>query len=139
MTDARCNGLHHVNIRVPAREIASLVRFYEDMVGLRVGPRPPFDSPGVWLYAGDAAIVHLSECRSGETLPPLGDRQSGVGHVALGCSGFASMAARLDAHGLEYRVTEVPLTRQRQIFLRDPAGVGVELIFDLGEAADLAR
>jgi hypothetical protein len=28
-------------------------------------------------------------------------------------------------------VTEVPLTRQRQIFFRDPSGVGVELIFPL--------
>jgi glyoxylase I family protein len=89
----------------------------------------------VWLYAGESAVVHLSECRDGESLPGLGQRQSAFNHVALECIGFAAMAARLKSAGVAFRVTEVPLTAQRQIFFADPSGVGVELIFPLEEPA----
>ena len=41
------------------------------------------------------------------------------------------MRARLDEIGIAYRVADVPLTRTRQIFLKDPAGNGVELNFEL--------
>jgi len=125
----------HVNIRVAAEEIPALSVFYVDVVGLRVGPRPPFRSPGVWLYAGEDPIVHLSQCRSGETIPPLAERRSAFSHVALDCEGFAETAARLERQGIEFRATEVPLTQQRQIFFSDPSGVGIELLFALDEDA----
>jgi catechol 2,3-dioxygenase-like lactoylglutathione lyase family enzyme len=126
-----CNGVHHVNIRVPADEIPALSRFYSEIVGLKVGTRPPFRSRGVWLYAGEDAVVHLSECRPGETLPPATKRKSGFNHVALDCSGFDAMVARLTAEDIAFHVTDVPLTGQRQIFISDPSGVGVELIYAL--------
>jgi glyoxylase I family protein len=75
--------------------------------------------------------VHLSQCRPGETVPPVAERRSGFGHVALDCTGFVAIIGRLEANGVRFRVTEVPLTRQRQIFFMDPSGVGVELIFPL--------
>jgi len=52
-------------------------------------------------------------------------------HVAFTCADFESMRARLEKLGVKYRVADVPLTRQRQIFARDPAGNGVELNFEL--------
>jgi glyoxylase I family protein len=125
----------HVNIRVPPEEIAALSAFYVEFVGLRVGPRPPFKSPGVWLYAGEDPIVHLSQLRPDETIPPLAERASAFNHVAFACAGFAAAAARLAARGIGFRVTEVPLTQQRQIFFRDPSGVGIELLFALDEDA----
>src|SRR5689334_18058758 len=41
-------------------------RFFEEVLGLRVGPRPDFDFPGYWLYAGDRDVVHLVETDSGK-------------------------------------------------------------------------
>ena len=32
-------------------------RFYSEVVGLKVGPRPALSFPGVWLYAGEQPIV----------------------------------------------------------------------------------
>ena len=30
------------------------------MLGLRTGPRPPFDFEGLWIYVGDVAVVHVA-------------------------------------------------------------------------------
>ena len=32
-----------------------------DVVGLTVGERPPFQSFGYWLYAGEKNVLHLTE------------------------------------------------------------------------------
>jgi catechol 2,3-dioxygenase-like lactoylglutathione lyase family enzyme len=50
--------LHHVNIRTT--DLDATQKFYEDVVGLEVGPRPPFGNPGVWLYAEGHPWVHVS-------------------------------------------------------------------------------
>jgi glyoxylase I family protein len=46
------------------------------------------------------------------------------------------MRARLDALGIAYRSADVPMTRQRQLFLKDPAGNGVELNFPMADDAN---
>ena len=33
--------------------------FYNTILGLAVGTRPNFNFPGLWLYSGDAAILHV--------------------------------------------------------------------------------
>ena len=43
--------LAHFSIRTSRLEESK--RFYVDILGLRVGYRPPLDFPGVWLYQGD--------------------------------------------------------------------------------------
>ena len=126
-------AVHHINFRVSAAEVQRLSQFYCDIVGLRVGPRPPFRSAGLWLYAGDAAIVHLVEAE-GSSLPPVEERRSAIDHVAFACEGLPDAVARLAAHGIAYTVAEVPMTGEAQLFFRDPAGVGVELNFAAQES-----
>ena len=46
-------SLNHVSIR--SADLAACERFYCGLLGLAVGPRPPFPFPGLWLYAGDTA------------------------------------------------------------------------------------
>jgi catechol 2,3-dioxygenase-like lactoylglutathione lyase family enzyme len=131
-------GLHHFNLRVSADELAALRDFYVEVVGLSVGPRPPFDSIGTWLYAGSTAILHLTQMNSGETVAPGSPsalpeareaRRSAFDHIALACTGLDDYLVRLDRHGIEYTRTEVPSRGQVQLFFRDPSGVAVELIF----------
>ena len=50
-------------------------------------------------------------------------------HVAFTCENFAAMHAALTAAGIAHEIEDVPLTGQRQIFFRDPAGNGIELNF----------
>ncbi|KND54312.1 hypothetical protein BPUN_4579 [Candidatus Paraburkholderia kirkii] len=49
--------LDHVTIVAPACE--ANMRFFVDVAGMRVGPRPPFGVGGYWLYLGSRPAVHL--------------------------------------------------------------------------------
>ena len=121
-------GLGHINLRAPAETIERLRRFYIDVIGLSEGHRPVFrsGSSGWWLYAGDRAVLHLSIARNGGA----DDQPSGVfNHVAFDCADLEATRARLDAAGIEYETDVVDELHQTQLFLTDPAGIGVELAF----------
>jgi catechol 2,3-dioxygenase-like lactoylglutathione lyase family enzyme len=90
----------------------------------------------VWLYAGGHAILHVGVAEDGgdavdNTLP--------LDHIALETEGLADAVARLDGAGVEYRMVDVPGRKMKQIFVRDPDGVALELNFtnpeDLAAAA----
>jgi catechol 2,3-dioxygenase-like lactoylglutathione lyase family enzyme len=131
-------GLHHFNLRVSADELAALRAFYIEVVGLSVGPRPPFNSIGTWLYTGSTPILHLTQMNSGETVAPGSpsalpqspeNRCSAFDHIALACTDLDGYLVRLNRHGIQYIRTEVPSIGEVQLFFRDPSGVAVELIF----------
>ena len=118
-------GLAHVNIRAPEALIEAVRAFYRDVIGLRDGPRPPLRSRGYWLYAGERDVLHL-------TIDPRIERASGGGrldHVAFAASDLDATIARLEAAGIAYERGDVPPLGQVQLFLTDPAGIGVELNF----------
>jgi catechol 2,3-dioxygenase-like lactoylglutathione lyase family enzyme len=125
------HAIAHYNFRVERGLMETLREFYEQVVGLRVGPRPAFSSFGYWLYAGDADLLHLSEQEAHDR------RRTGTDltfdHVALACSGWPEFEARLSAAGLAYTLDRVPGSGRLQVFFRDPAGNGIELIFPEGE------
>jgi glyoxylase I family protein len=135
------HSIHHFNIRASKEELAVLRDFYCNVIGLTLGPRPPFRSSGFWLYAGGVAVLHLTVASEEESLPGVPDRRSAAGHIAFRCTDLPGALARLREHGIEHSVENVPLVNERQVFLRDPSGVGVELNFassehSVGESAD---
>jgi glyoxylase I family protein len=126
----RVTGIDHINIGAPMEALERCVRFYVDVLGLSEGHRPPFRSRGFWLYAGDAPIVHLTEKEVDVTAS-----SGAFNHLALACEDLESIEARLRTHAIQFTVERVPMTGQVQVFLKDPAGVELELNFDLdGEA-----
>ncbi|MGS0742655.1 VOC family protein [Glaciimonas sp. GG7] len=120
-------ALNHYNLRAPRELMEQLKTFYCEMVGLKQGERPPFNSFGYWLYAGEHPVLHLSETRPGQLLDisPM----TTFDHAAFSCVNQAEMEARLATHEVQYKLVQVPLTGQTQIFFKDPAGNGVELNF----------
>ncbi|MBC3933011.1 MAG: diguanylate cyclase [Undibacterium curvum] len=124
-------GLDHANLRTDRAGMAQLRDFYIRYVGLVDGPRAALSSFGYWLYAGEQAVLHISENRAGESA------QTGVkttfDHLAFACTGFEQMLQGLQQDGIPYRLSEVPASAgfalQRQIFFHDPAGNGIELNF----------
>ena len=125
---AGVRGLDHINLRVPTDLLEPVRAFYIDMVGLHDGPRPSMSSGshGYWLYAGNAAVVHLSTGHAG------GSRGEGNGyfsHVAFACTDLEATRARLDQAQVPHRIAVLDDGAQVQIFVVDPAGITVELNF----------
>jgi catechol-2,3-dioxygenase len=122
-------GLSHYNIKAPLKQLEELRDFYCKIVGLVEGPRPPFKRFGYWLYANDQAILHLIAAQNDKD--PDTTTSTTIDHVAFACTDFHEMKDKLASNGVSYSFAEVPKRNQRQLFLKDPAGNGVELIFEL--------
>ena len=51
------------HVLVLSDDIEATREFYCQVVGLRVGERPPLEFPGYWLYAGATPCLHIAERR----------------------------------------------------------------------------
>ncbi|MEO6565222.1 MAG: VOC family protein [Casimicrobiaceae bacterium] len=133
----RVTHIDHYNIRLRPSDLAAVHDFYVDAIGLTEGPRPNFAFPGYWLYGGaEAAILHLAATLP-ESAPPLSrDKPTGqFDHISLKATGLESAKQRLQARGVPFEARPVPGWRLMQIFLVDPAGLRIELTFDLEREA----
>ncbi len=124
------HAIAHYNFRLNRQLMEEVRAFYESVVGLQAGPRP-LASFGYWLYAGDKDVLHLSEQRPDEHRRVGSDLT--FDHVALEASDWPAHVRTLKAAGIAYTEAAVPQSGRRQLFFRDPAGNGVELIFPAGE------
>jgi len=122
-------GFDHINISGRKPLIDECRDFYVNVLGLHEGARPPFRTAGFWLYAGERALVHLTE-RDRETSV---SSTSAFDHCALSCSGMESAVDRLKRHSVAYTIKQVPGSGDAQIFLKDPGGLELELNFRSGE------
>lgn len=123
--------LDHYN--VSTRRLGDTVAFYEEILGLVNGPRPPFDFPGAWLYSEGHPVLHLNDISPTDKQQPA---DSGViDHIAFGSRGFEAMQRHLAQKGVQFRVNVVPNSSRRQIFLTDPNNVLIELNYDVGKEA----
>ncbi|MCL7744818.1 VOC family protein [Guyparkeria hydrothermalis] len=116
-------GLDHVSLLVSDADAAC--RFYAEVLGLAVLPRPDLGFPGAWLSLGGDQALHLLELPGPdprEGRPAHGGRDR---HFALRVGATAPFAERLDANG-------VPFTGSRSgrdaLFFRDPDGNAIELL-----------
>src|SRR5688572_4932370 len=91
----------HYNLRAARPVLDELRDFYRDVVGLTVGERPPFRRFGYWLYAGDRAVLHLSEADGSEVRSLAA--VTTFSHAAFNCTGRAEFERRLQALRIPYR------------------------------------
>ena len=139
--------LNHYSIRTA--DLDACRRFYTEVLGLAVGPRPEFPFPGLWLYEGDAtvwanAVVHIIGIDRNDPSGLqgyLGDRDEAalkgtgvVDHIAFFATGLAPMRSRLKGLGIDARERTVPGLGLHQLFLDDPNGVVIELNYPAAEA-----
>ncbi|MFO0998446.1 MAG: VOC family protein [Alphaproteobacteria bacterium] len=122
--------LNHFSITVAPDAIEGTEKFYTDVLGLRVGDRPAFTFPGRWLYCGETAVVHLIGTGEPGAAPPDTGR---LDHIAFRATGLAAMRERIEKSGVEFRERDVPGGRLRQLFVRDPNGILIELNFSANE------
>jgi catechol 2,3-dioxygenase-like lactoylglutathione lyase family enzyme len=143
----------HYSIRTPDLEASR--RFYTDVIGLKEGPRPPFNFPGYWLYSGDPPLdlhnaarnygfVHLmgfDRDNPNSLNDYVGERdaagpQTGTGaldHIAFAATGRSAMIERCRRHNVEFFERAVPLLGLHQMFIKDPNGVMIEINYPASE------
>ena len=117
--------LNHVLVKT--RDLSAMTKFWTKYIGLEVGERPPFPFPGAWLYSNGQALVHLVE-------DPMIERSNAVlSHVALEGANYADLIKTLKDNLIPYNETDVPLSGERQVFVRGPDGLNVEMLFDIDQ------
>ncbi len=109
-------------------DVARTVAFYEDLLGLVAGDRPPFAFPGAWLYAAGKPILHVIGDAPRDTLRP-----GVIDHMAFRATGLDATLGRLQARGIHHEVRPLPGGGTIQLFFHDPNGARVELDFDPSE------
>ena len=122
-------GINHFNITAPAELLLKVRDFYVEVLGLKVGERPGFRRHGFWLYAGEEPLVHLTVDDQEEARAEVESAQGFLDHIAFTCRGLPGLLERLKRLDIPYRMSEVSSLGQVQVFVRDPARVGVELNF----------
>lgn len=125
-------GVDHINIGT--QHLEETVAFFQDAIGLELGWRPDFPFGGAWLYAGDTAVVHLVALPAAK----LPSSEAALDHFALRIDDYDAAIARLDAAGVRYRAVDIGGTAIRQINVRDPNGVNIELNYRPGIAPVVA-
>ena len=115
------------------RDLEATKNFYTDVVGLKVGDRPPLNFPGYWLYCGDTPTVHLIGHRA-EDAPiddaPTDPAKTGrLDHIAFACEGLKDMKANLEQHAIKFDERVLPRLNMTQLFYFDPDGIEVECNF----------
>lgn len=135
--------LAHYSIR--AFDLEASRKFYTEVMGFRVGYRPNFPFPGVWLYQShderEYGVVHIigtgaesaDERYLGER-PANGPAGKGdVDHIAFLATDWPDMRERLLSMQIRYDERTVPTLGLHQVFLQDPSGVTIELNYPSSE------
>jgi catechol 2,3-dioxygenase-like lactoylglutathione lyase family enzyme len=116
------SGMNHFTVLTD--DVPGTVDFYTRMVGLTDGWRPDLGFPGAWLYAGDAAVLHVIGGRQRDELRP-----GVIDHMAFSARGLAQLLEHLKAHDVEHICRQQKGSGIWQIFVFDPNGARVELDF----------
>jgi catechol 2,3-dioxygenase-like lactoylglutathione lyase family enzyme len=111
-------------------DLSATESFYTDLLGFTPGPRPTMSRPGIWLYSGGKAILHVMHV---DTLPD--PRRGVLDHMAFRSDGrgdgMEDLIAALKARDLDYRLIKTPDPWQQwQLFFEGPSGEMVEVDFD---------
>ena len=118
---------------VLSKDLEKTRHFYCDVLGMRTGPRPPFDFEGLWIYVGDVAVVHVAGQASYEETGRLDRGGEGTSWQRqrrphrIRRQQLRRAGRELQQHGVKYRATQVPDSDLRQLFVLDPDGIQIEI------------
>ncbi len=122
---------------VRAKDLERSRRFYCDLLGFEVMPRPGFPFSGYWLGVDGKIQVHMgldgipdeSACYFGTTASSSRDNTGVIDHIAFLATEPEKFAQRFREAGLPWRVRHFAEIELFQIFIDDPDGLTIELNF----------
>jgi len=112
--------IDHVTLR--SGDLARTERFYVELLGMTVGLRPSFNIRGRWLYVDGRALVHIVEA-------PVAGGEGAFDHLAFEARGRMAISDRLREADVPFELHALPDGSALQMFLRDPDGARIELVF----------
>ena len=120
-------GFLHFNIRCSEEDLPLIEKFYGDVLDLRIGPRPDFAVPGIWLYCEDDPILHVvARFKKGAQVKDY--HNSSIDHIAWKASGAVEFRNRLQLLDVEFEEQNIK-DAGYQVFLYDPVGTKLEFNF----------
>ena len=127
--------LNHYFVR--ANDLEQTKRFYCEMLGFVVMPRPDFPFPGYWLGTNGTVQIHMGEHGVEEaqqfylgTSPASATDNAGVvDHIAFLATEPEQMREHLEQSGVESTKRYLPDFQLCQLFVQDPNGLMLELNF----------
>src|ERR1700724_4859205 len=82
-------GMNHFTVL--SDDLEATRKFYCDLLGFEVGPRPNFQFPGYWLWVGDQPILHVIHRKQ------LNEVRAGViDHMAFTATDLPATVAKLE-------------------------------------------
>ncbi len=117
-------GLDHITIA--SAKLGETRRFFVDVIGLKDGDRPDVPVPGYWLYFNERPVVHLVGIEEPRAA------KSALDHFAFAIANVDAAKARLDACGVRYKENGLDNGSVRQLVVKDPNGVTIELNWSSG-------
>ncbi len=127
--------LNHYFVR--ANDLERSKRFYCEVLGFEVMPRPDFPFPGYWLGVNGKIQVHMGPHGiANQDLYYLGtsarsatDNSGIVDHIAFLAEAPEQFAKKFETLGLASRKRYFPEFKLFQMFVKDPDGLTIELNF----------
>ncbi|HWE20682.1 MAG TPA: VOC family protein [Hyphomicrobiaceae bacterium] len=123
MQAVQIRKLDHVNVHTT--NVERMVEWYDRVLGMPAGARPPFPFPGAWLYCGDQAVVHLV----GVDTLPKSEGMLQLEHFAFNAVGLKEFVARLEREKVPYDGRLVQGGGGVQINVYDPDGNHIHVDF----------
>ena len=118
-------GMNHFTVLTD--DLERTKQFYCNVLGLKEGLRPPLTFPGVWLYQGEQAVLHVI---AGREMPA---EPAGVlDHMAFSATDLRATIATLREHGIEYELRRQAGVGTWQLFCFDPCGARVGAVHRRG-------
>ncbi|SIS69580.1 VOC family protein [Neptunomonas antarctica] len=105
--------------------------FLCDLLGFEVGSRPGLPFDGYFLYAGDKDVVHIFPHRASHEQQQSEvsgvTEQNIVHHVSFYSDDFDEVMVRIATLNLNYSMNTVPDSSVKQIFVRAPENLIIEI------------
>ena len=114
---------------IKTQDLEATIRFYTEVLGLQLAPRPPMTFPGCWLRIGETMIHVMAgpDCLNADGTAPYGG--AAFDRLALAACGFDEFKRKLIEHQLDWRQNSVREAGLWQLFVHDPNGILIELNF----------
>ncbi|OMH36217.1 VOC family protein [Motiliproteus sp. MSK22-1] len=120
------------HLALSAKNPEGMKNFLCDLLGLEVGFRPSFPFDGYFLCADGKEVIHIFEYPvttiDQSRLEKTGRPEQGiVHHVSFYSDDYGEVMKRLAKLKLNYSVSTVPDSSVRQVFVRAPEGLIIEI------------